>query len=469
MDSHIKSATRPEPPATAQRVRLVFERGTLVAHGLPRALGQGSAHFLWDPRSHGYRAPAYRYPDVLAELRGFGLAVDDQLAARVAEPLALRRPSLRCYQERALEAWEMSGRRGIVVLPTGAGKTHVALAAIASAGRSALVIVPTRVLLAQWVERVQKLVAGRVAVFGDGSKEVGRVTVCTTESAYRHMDRFGERFGLLVVDEVHHFGAGRRVEALEMCSAVARLGLTATPVTEQAAVARSESLVGPVVCSVSIAELSGSHLAPFDVVRLYVEFSASERAAYLCARETFLAALRQFRRMERSPSWEAFVRSASSSDYGRRALRAFHESRRLVSTAAAKLERVGKLLSEHRGEPALVFTADNAAAYALSRELLIPALTCHIARKEREQVLERLREGVLRALVSARVLNEGVDLPEVRVGVIAGGALGGREHVQRVGRLLRPRAGKRAVVYELVVRDTHEVSTANRRQLALVS
>ena len=56
-----------------------------------------------------------------------------------------------------------------------------------------------------------------------------RVTVATFESAYRHMDRLGNRFDLLVVDEAHHFGCGLRDEALEMSIADARLGLTATP------------------------------------------------------------------------------------------------------------------------------------------------------------------------------------------------------------------------------------------------
>ena len=117
----------------------------------------------------------------------------------------------------------------------------------------------------------------------------------------------------------------------------------------------------------------------------------------------------------------------------------------------------------------LVFTADNASAYAIAREHLIMPLTCDIGRPERDSVLDAFRRGRLRALVSSRVLNEGLDVPDADVGVVVGGALGEREHVQRVGRLLRPSPGKRALVYELVTRHTMEVSQAWRRRQGLGS
>ncbi|PYO08382.1 MAG: hypothetical protein DMD75_18645 [Candidatus Rokuibacteriota bacterium] len=95
-------------------------------------------------------------------------------------------------------------------------------------------------------------------------------------------------------------------------------------------------------------------------------------------------------------------------------------------------------------------------------------LTCDIGRSERDNALERFHRGDLRTLVSARVLNEGLDVPDADVAVVVGGALGEREHVQRVGRLLRPGEGKRAVVYELVTRNTIEVGQARRRRQGLV-
>jgi|SRR5882672_2108796 len=102
--------------------------------------------------------------------------------------------ALRPYQEAALCAWELSGRRGLVVLPTGSGKTRVALAAMARTGLSALCLVPTRVLLEQWLREIRAVYADKVGCFGDGHRDLSPVTVATFESAYRHMDRLGNRF-----------------------------------------------------------------------------------------------------------------------------------------------------------------------------------------------------------------------------------------------------------------------------------
>jgi superfamily II DNA or RNA helicase len=143
--------------------------------------------------------------------------------------------------------------------------------------------------------------------------------------------------------------------------------------------------------------------------------------------------------------------------------------RRLLSFTSLKRRALRSLLERHRTSKVLVFTADNDTAYAIAREHLIMPLTCDISRQERREVLERFRRGHLRSLVSARVLNEGLDVPDADVAVIVGGALGEREHVQRVGRLLRPSAGKRALVYELVTRSTIEVGQARRRRRGLVT
>ena len=96
-------------------------------------------------------------------------------------------------------------------------------------------------------------------------------------------------------------------------------------------------------------------------------------------------------------------------------------------------------------------------------------LTSDIGRQERQATLARFRAGELRALVSAQVLNEGVDVPEAEVGIVVAGRMGEREHVQRVGRLLRPAAGKQALVYELVVAQSGEVRQAEKRGARLAA
>jgi superfamily II DNA or RNA helicase len=67
-------------------------------------------------------------------------------------------------------------------------------------------------------------------------------------------------------------------------------------------------------------------------------------------------------------------------------------------------------------------------------------------------------------VATSRVLNEGVDIPAAQVGVVLSGTSTVREHVQRLGRILRPQKGKRAVLYEVVTADTTEVGAAARRR-----
>ena len=180
---------------------------------------------------------------------------------------------LRPYQEAALCAWQLDNRRGVVVLPTGAGKTRLAMAAIAQTRLCSLCLVPTLALLEQWVRVIGESYQGQVGCFGDGEHVLRPVTVATFESAYRHMDRIGNRFDLLIVDEAHHFGSGVRDEALEMTIAAARLGLTATPVRRGLAPERLEDLIGGVVFELAISDLVGSFLAPFETMTLRLDLT----------------------------------------------------------------------------------------------------------------------------------------------------------------------------------------------------
>ena len=99
----------------------------------------------------------------------------------------------------------------------------------------------------------------------------------------------------------------------------------------------------------------------------------------------------------------------------------------------------------------------------------MPVITAETSRKERSEILARFGEGTYRTIASARVLNEGIDVPDARVAIVVSGALGGREHVQRVGRVLRPAAGKRALVYDLITRDTVDEGRARSRRRHLAA
>ena len=202
---------------------------------------------------------------------------------------------------------------------------------------------------------------------------------------------------------------------------------------------------------------------------LHLDLAAEERADYDGLMATFREVMRGYRRFHPEANWNEFAKAAARTNAGRRAVAAWHRARKLVAFPAAKRAMVGTLLERHRATPTIVFTADNPTAYAISREHLIMPLTCDIKRKERERILSLFKEGKLRALVSAQVLNEGLDVPDAEVGIIVAGNKGEREYVQRVDRVLRPRPGKRALVYELVVRATTEIGQSRRRRQALAA
>ncbi len=449
-------------------MRLRFDRGTILITEPPLGLDlTGAPGVIWDPRVHAHRAPACTYQALTRWLADARAPFVD--GARTVSPPTdgWAEIGLRAYQAAAVSAWELGSRRGVVVLPTGSGKTRVALAAMARTRLPTLCLVPTRVLLDQWRREIASVYPHPIGCYGDGAREVAPVTVATYESAYRHMDRLGHRFDLLVLDEVHHFGCGLRDEALEMSLAGARLGLTATPPRGAAQAARLAELLGPTVCELAIGDLAGGFLASFDAITLHLDLDAAERARYTSLSDVFTTAYAEFRRHLPQATWLDFARTAARTAEGRQALAAWRDARRLLALTAAKRRALSILLERHRDARILVFTADNESAYAIAREHLVMPLTCDIGRGERDDVLARFRQGDLRVLVSARVLNEGLDVPDADVGVVAGGALGEREHVKRVGRLLRPSPGKRAVVYELVTRQTIEVGQARRRRQGL--
>ena len=461
--------TSRRPTGDALAMKLQFDRGTIVLMDPPKDLDLTAAPgVLWDRRVGAHRAPASRYPALKRWLRQSRAGFQD-----IPAPISPRQElwsdvDLRPYQEAALSAWELGHRRGVVALPTGSGKTRLALAAMHRTRLSALCLVPTRVLLDQWLQEIGALYRGPVGCYGDGVRRWAPLTIATFESAYRHMDQLGDRFELVIVDEVHHFGGGLRDETLEMTIADARLGLTATPSRDAGVAARLTELVGATVFELAVADLAGGFLASLDSITLYLDLTAEERSAYTGLAALFTNAHAQFRQTAPNGSWADFTHHAARTPEGRRALSAWRQMRRLLAFTHAKRQALESLLGRHRHSRVLIFTADNETAYAIAREHLVMPLTCDISRRERDDVLERFRRGDLRTLVSARVLNEGLNVPDADIAVVVGGALGEREHVQRVGRLLRPSEGKRAVVYELVTRNTLEVGQARRRRQGLV-
>lgn len=438
---------------------LRFDRGTLeLGPGAPEL-----AHAVWDPRSGSRRVAAFRFGALAEAADACGASLDGDLRGRwETRPREVASLQLRPYQTQALASWNTFGRRGVVALPTGAGKTRVALAALCETGLPTVVLCPTKALAVAWVEELRRLLPDEsIGLVGDGERTIERVTVITFESAYRHMDTFGDRWGLLIVDEVHHFSSGARAEALEACAAPARLGLTATgPDAGTEPARRLTELVGPVVFEMGYAELVGKHLAPVTVVKLPVELEIDERAEYGARMRAFAEMRRTFMRAYPGADITGLLRGLGRTLEGRRALRDRARALELASFPRAKRALVRTLLDRHKADRTIVFTAFAENAYVAAQDNLVPVITSETATRERQQILSAFREGRVRAIASARVLNEGIDVPDARVALIVAGALGAREHVQRIGRVLRPAPGKQALVYELITTHTSDARRA---------
>ena len=446
---------------------LSYDRGTLLLHPPPRGKGWAD-HAEWDDRVEKFRIPAERYRSLVETFRAEGSAVEDR--ARDFTDVPLHRaelPAPRAHQTGALAAWEAAGRRGVVVLPTGAGKTLVALLALEKVARSTLVVVPTLDLLHQWYAGLLAAFPGvSVGLLGGGSRDLDApLLVSTYVSAAAEAERLGNRFALLVFDEVHHLPAGFTRVIAEYSIAPYRLGLTATIDRSDGRERDLLALVGPTVYRRTPDELAGGALAPFEEIRLRVALTAEERTRYHAAvtrRNAFLESRRIG--LGSLQGWRNFVRASAGSPEGRAAMIAHREAKNIAFGTGEKLRVLEELLCRHDGRRTLIFTDDTAMVYRVADEFLIPAITHHTPVKERHETLALFREGTYPVLVSSRVLNEGVDVPEASVAIVLSGTGTSREHIQRLGRILRPMEGKRALLYEVIAENTSEEGTARRRR-----
>jgi superfamily II DNA or RNA helicase len=447
-------------------IRLTFDGGTVVVadgRAEDRANLPGVA---FDPRTRTERAEGRMYRPIVEALIARKLPYED--AARDYKAVAWTLTTGRTpfpHQTEAVAAWWAARGRGVVVLPTGTGKTFAAMLAIRQAGRPTLVVTPTLDLLNQWHWELSQGFGGTVGLMGGGDYDVRPLTVTTYDSAYIHLERWGHRFGLLVFDECHHLPGPTYAMAAVGSIAPFRLGLTATPERADGQEHVYPELIGPIVYRREIRELSGDFLAEYRTERIYVSLTQEEQERYQAAREKYRRFVYDRNISMSGPNgWQRFVFEASRSQEGWEAFRAYLEQKRLERAAGAKLKKLEELLARHAVDRVLVFTADNATVYQIARKYLVPAITHQSKARERKQVLERFHSGEYPIVVTSQVLNEGVDVPAANVGIVLSGTSTIRENVQRLGRLLRKQQGKQAILYEVVARGTTEEFASERRR-----
>jgi len=440
--------------------RLWFDKGTILLKG-----EVGTPYGKWDPRIGCYRLKASHYSDAIEYLKESRINYDDDVPN--LPPLEKLRSNieLRAYQLKALENWQRANNRGILVLPTAAGKTFIALKAIDLLKKQTLIIVPTLDLIDQWRKRVRECLGVEAGAVGGGENIVRMVTVSTYDSAYIQAAQLGNNFMFLVFDEVHHLASPGYMQIAEMYIAPYRMGLTATYERSDQRHELLPLLVGDQVYSIDSEELTGKHLAPYTYEKVAVELSPDEQRTYDAEMSVFKNYLARRRVVLKSPAdFQRFIMTTGRDPQAREALLARNKALKIAVNSESKLSLLSEKLEAFKNDKILIFTLYNDLVYAVSRRFLIPAVTYQTQRDERREILANFGSGKYKVVVTSQVLDEGVDVPDASVGLVLGGTGSTREYVQRLGRLLRKREGKTARLVEIISKETVEVGISRRRR-----
>ena len=393
----------------------------------------------------GLIAVGYPAEDLAGYTDGASLEIKLREIGRSGLPFRVRD-----YQSGAVEAFhaggDVRGGSGVVVLPCGAGKTIVGIAAMAALGKSTLVLTTSTTAVEQWRREIldkTHLPDDFVATYTGDNKDIAPVTVATyqivtfrpkKDGEFPHFKIFNERdWGLIIYDEVHLLPAPVFRVTAEI-QARRRLGLTATLVREDNREEDVFSLIGP---------------KKYDVPWRVLE-QKGWIAEALC-HEVRLA-----------------MPGQSRMEY---ALAEWRDKFRLASENPTKDDLVEWLLDQYDGpdDRVLIIGQYLKQLRRIADRFDLPLITGQTSNGDREDLYGKFRRGELRKLVLSKVGNFAIDLPDANVMIQISGTFGSRqEEAQRLGRILRPKDGAEpAHFYTLVTRDTREMDFAHHRQLFL--
>ena len=381
--------------------------------------------------------------DIAGYTTGEALAVALRTITRRGDAFALRD-----YQRDAVQAFHAHGAAhggsGVIVLPCGAGKTIVGMGAIAAVQASTLILTTSVSAVRQWItELLDKtgIPENMIGEYGGTTKDVRPITVATYQilthrarvgGEFTHLALFDQRnWGLIVYDEVHLLPAPV-FQITATLQARRRLGLTATLVREDGREDDVFALIGPKKADVpwKVLERQG-WIATAVCTEVRVALPESARLPYAVA-----------------------------------------ESRhkfRIASENENKTPVVRDIMARHAGEPALIIGMYIEQLETIAQALNAPLITGTTAQRKRDELFEQFRSGVIPALVVSKVANFAIDLPDASLAIQISGTFGSRqEEAQRLGRVLRPKAGaNQAHFYSIVTADTVEQDFALKRQLFL--
>ncbi len=507
---------------TTAKPRLFFDKGTICIEnsGLLRIPGT-----KYDERNKMLRSYALNYSEIVEYLKRSDLDFVDHvpnfcslsssssslLSSQSFSPqpplplLQARKLVLRDYQRQAIENWEKSSMKGCVILPTGAGKTAIGIKAIEKTNVATLIVVPTIDLMEQWEQSINEHLIisynyghdqddgggegdynnnssndkannpkkyGNVEVgrLGGGEENIQAITVATYDSAYLRAPEIGNQFELVIFDEVHHLPAPGYRSIAEQLVAPYRLGLTATLEREDGLHELIPYLTGGVVFHLGPQELAAQkHLAEYTIDRIRVSLTPQEQDEYEVNYSRFLTNLRKLGfKVPSMHNLRKLIMMSNRNKVARDAMLARNKANEIALNSKAKINELQKILQQNKNTKTIIFTQNNKMVYNISDRFLVPFITHKTIKDERRDVLSGFKSGRYNVVVTSRVLDEGVDVPDAELGIIISGTGSGRELIQRLGRLLRPKQdGRKAKMIEVVSKHTRETSTSAKRLASL--
>jgi superfamily II DNA or RNA helicase len=357
-------------------------------------------------------------------------------------------PTPRDWQKEALAAWNSTGHKGVAAIVTGAGKTVFAEMCIDSFRSSdgdaqTTIVVPTLALLDQWVVSLTeelRVPADDIATYsGEGaSASPAAINVMVINTARRHAERvsLNARRTLLVVDECHRAASAENSKALRG-SYSATLGLSATPRRDYDELFEDvvQPALGPVIYEYDYnrARADGV-IAPFNLRNVEVELDADERRDYDAYTRRLAILLRRHNKGE---------------DVENAMKRALRERASVSANAKMRIPVAVRLVESLGAKHCVVFHERISAAEAIasllrSRGASVATYHSELGPEIRRDNLRLFRRGLFDVLVSCRALDEGVNIPEASLAVVASSTASTRQRIQRLGRVLRPASGKSA-------------------------
>ena len=353
---------------------------------------------------------------------------------------------LRRWQSAALAAWA-PGRSGTVEVATGGGKTIFAIACWQDLLKSTpdaplVVVVPTRALADQWFISATdeaRVNESDVVILGSRAKrsDLRRFNISIINSCRNIDPEIWPANRFLVVDECHRAGSPENSKALRG-PANATLGLSATPERQfdEGFTEYVEPVLGTVIFQYSVTEaLADGVLSKFELKNIRVPFTQPEQD--------------EFDRLTKRIA-QASARLHSGGEDSSEHLESLLRARARVSNDAAyRIPTAVRLVEAQRGARTLVFhesikEAEQIAGLLKERGHSVATYHSQLGANIRRENLLMFKKGIFDFLVTCRALDEGANIPETSLAVIASSTSSTRQRIQRLGRVLRPSPGKEA-------------------------